>query len=205
VAPVGVDEIFLPPGSGEAFRKKHGLSGKVVLFLGRKEEYKGYHLITGTAATWDQKSIPAHFVFIGPDSEKSRVGLTDAERFNCLNLGWQDEAVKHQALDASDILCLPSKSEILPVSILEAWQLGKPVLAGNIANLRWLVENAGGGWITDFTADAVREKIRFALSHPAEARAAGERGAAAVREKYRNQTVIDTLEELYKSFFLNCH
>jgi glycosyltransferase involved in cell wall biosynthesis len=66
----GVD--FCDSGDGESFRKKHGISGPMVLFLGRKTREKGVERLLKAWPTVAEKFPEATIVFAGPKSDALR-------------------------------------------------------------------------------------------------------------------------------------
>jgi len=112
-------------GIGQRFRSRRGIQGPLVLFLGRRETNKGYDL---ALQAWmiAKRQIPTlNFVCIGPPGASSRpppqLGLYD--------LGFCDEATKHDALAACDCVCVPSLGESFGLVFMEAGRYGKPVIA----------------------------------------------------------------------------
>ena len=78
--------------------------------------------------------------------------------------GWQPNAEVRAALRASRALLLPSFAEGLPVVIMEAFALGRPVISTYIAGIPELLD-ASCGWIVpagsvEALANAMREALR---------------------------------------------
>lgn len=119
-------------GVGSRFRQKYSLSGKIILFIGRKEEDKGYMLLRESFDQLSREIADLHLVCIGPGTG---IGGNKA----CLNLDYVDEQTKHDALAACDIFCVPSEAESFGLVYMEAGRYGKPVIARNIPVLRELL------------------------------------------------------------------
>lgn len=62
-------------------------------------------------------------------------------------LGWRSSQDIIQALDACRALVLPSFAEGLPVAIMEAFMMGRPVITTQIAGIPELVSNDTNGWL----------------------------------------------------------
>src|SRR5204863_4862742 len=114
--------------------------GPIVLFLGIRRPYKGFRLLLDAAPRVAARQPDVTFVFAGPGE---RIEPNGEERV--LDVGVVDDDDRAGWLEAADLLCLPSEAEIFPGSFLEAWSVGTPVLAGDIATLRELVRISGGG------------------------------------------------------------
>jgi glycosyltransferase involved in cell wall biosynthesis len=93
-----------------------------------------------------------------------------------VDVGPVDDIGRAAWLDASDLLCLPSDGEIFPVSILEAWSLGKPVLTSDIPSLKTVVETARGGVAVPRNAELLAQAILNLVSNPSKLRAMGSAG-----------------------------
>ena len=116
---------------------------RIFLFFGRIHDKKGWREL---CAAWTQLSASdpsfcrsAQLVFCGwpdscPDFEPTVVAL--AERFgNILFAGPQFGIERDHSMAAADIFVLPSKSEGLPMAVLEAWAAGVPSLMTRACNL----------------------------------------------------------------------
>ena len=79
----------------------------------------------------------------------------------------------------------PSYLEAYPTKLFEYQAAGLPVVASDFDVIRPFVEPDRSGILVDpQDAGAVADAVRWLLEHPAEARAMGARGQAAVRERY---------------------
>jgi hypothetical protein len=74
---------------------------------------------------------------------------------------------------------------------------GVPVVASPVGVQRDFIERSGGGFLAT-TPDEWRERIRWLLEHPSEARALGERGRAFVEQHYSLQTWVSRWVELVR-------
>lgn len=187
VPPARIDETGLGPGVGDdgdgaAFRARHGLGDRpVVLYIGRKERYKGYQALCESMERV-RRSLPAAvLVAIGtavaePDPAPAAAAPLD--------LGTVDDREKADALAACDVLCLPSAGESFGIVYVEAWQYGKPVVVGPSPASRDLVEHGVTGLHVDQRSEEIEAALVSLLRHPAEARAMGARGRALQHERY---------------------
>jgi glycosyltransferase involved in cell wall biosynthesis len=102
---------------------------------------------------------------------------------------------------AARAVVLPSLAEGLPVVIMEAFALGRPVVSTWIAGIPELVEPGTSGWLVpagsvDALADALREVIRA----PERAlEAMGRAGAARVARAHDARQEARTLAALFAS------
>lgn len=129
-APVGRASHGTPP---EAF---------LVVGVGRLVPRKGFDTLIRALASVDQ----AHLWLVGEGGEEARLralarelGIAERVRF----LGWQDQPAPFLA--AADAVALPSIHEPLGNGILEAWALGKPVVAAASEGPSWVVADGRDG------------------------------------------------------------
>jgi glycosyltransferase involved in cell wall biosynthesis len=121
---VGIgSEIPLRP-QAERFRQKYGITGPFALYVGRIDQNKGCKELFSFFLSGLQ-ALPKglQLVLIG----KEILPIPDHPRIR--HLGFLDDQDKFDALAGSDLLLMPSYYESLSMVALEAWALGKPVLA----------------------------------------------------------------------------
>jgi len=181
---VGVPVTPLPQEGPDVRRRHHIGDEPLVLFLGVKEPYKGYRtLIDASAQIWSE--IPqARIAFVGPRTKESIDDFASVDDVRVIEVGQIPEEEVAAWLRAATVLCLPSTSEIMPVSILEAWQARTPVVAAEWWCARDLISDQRDGLIVDARADAIGGAVVSLLKDPGAAKAMGEAGAAKVRENY---------------------
>jgi glycosyltransferase involved in cell wall biosynthesis len=83
--------------------------------------------------------------------------------------GWASEAEVRRRMIAARALVLPSLAEGLPVVLMEAMALGRPVIASRIAGVPELVEDRVSGWLVPPASPrALADALRQALAAPPE-------------------------------------
>lgn len=110
------------PADGETFRRKHGIRGDLLVYVGRVEGSKGCRELVDWARA-ARRDRPFTLALVGQNvlGVKPEPGI--------LPLGFVDDAEKDAALAAADIFVMPSAFESFSISSLEAWQRGVPVVA----------------------------------------------------------------------------
>jgi glycosyltransferase involved in cell wall biosynthesis len=177
-------------------------SAFVVMFLGRKEKNKK---ISTLLASWEELQrrgyTSVYLLLVGPDTpyaEKSLMKHVSSKRF--LNLGSVDEATKITALNACDCLVLPSRSESFGIVFLEAWVVGKPVIAARSEATAELISPDQNGEL--FEVGAVNElvdKLEFLISNPIQGIAMGAKGRSKVLANFTVQVMSAKIARLYDS------
>ena len=141
----------LPPKG--AFKSKFGIpeEKKIILYLGRIHKIKGIDFLIKAYAYLinDMHYKEVLLVIAGPDdgylkeakSLASALGISKHVLFTGPLYG-QD---KLEAYVDSDVVVLPSRYETFPMTILEAYACGKPVIASKVGGLEDLIINGETG------------------------------------------------------------
>jgi len=121
---VGVGSNVPQRASGARFRQKFGIEERFIIYVGRIDENKGCKELFSYFQQY-AAALPLGFslVLVG----RSILPVPDNPRIR--HLGFLDEADKFDAMAAADLLVMPSYFESLSMVALEAWGMGKPVLA----------------------------------------------------------------------------
>lgn len=169
----------------------------LILFLGRINQAKGVAFVLEAAPiVWG--SVPnAHFLFVGPFERGSKALFDARPDRRIVAAGAVDLERKTGALQACDLLCLPSVNESLGGVYLEAWAFGKPVIGADIPPFCELTEGGQGGLAVAPSAAGVAQGILRLLQHPDQAAALGRWGRARVASRYNWDVIAAAVEAGY--------
>ena len=121
---VGVGSDIPARSDGERFRRKHNVRKPFAIYVGRIDENKGckelFDFFLRYANTFPRG---LDLVLIG----SAIMPIPQHPRIH--HLGFLPDEDKFDAIAASDLLIMPSYFESLSMVALEAWALGRPVLA----------------------------------------------------------------------------
>ncbi len=180
------------------------LEGKrVVLFLGRLHPKKGLSLLLDAWAAEAQKFPEAHLVLAGPNdadtAQRLQGKIASANIANAVTFtGMLRQEMKWSALAAAEAFVLPSFSEGLSMSVLEALGAGLPVIVTRNCNMPE-VQEQGAGWEIAAEPFALQAALRAMLSQtPEQNRAMGRRGADLVAQRYSSDRVAMAMGEVYR-------
>lgn len=156
------EDIVLPPVPASAR----------LVCIGRLSPQKGQLLLIEAAARLAARSVPFELVLAGDGPMRSELealirhhGLEQRVRIT----GWISSTDVRKEILAARAMVLPSFAEGLPVVIMEAMALQRPVLSTYVAGIPELVRPGETGWL--FPAGSVDELARAmeeCLSAPAE-------------------------------------
>lgn len=180
------------------------LRGKrIVLFLGRIHFKKGLDILIESWAVVAKQWPEAQLVLAGPDFEgtRAKVEALVAERGlgeRVLFTGMLRDELKWSALAAAHCFVLPSYSEGLSVSTLEAMGVGLPVIITEQCNLPD-VARVEAGWTIKSNADELALALSECLGNsPAINQQIGARGRLLIQEKYNWSSVARQMSEVYR-------
>ena len=167
-----------------------------VLFVGRRERYKGYHALRAAAPlVWSERP-GAHFVSIGQAAWNAFLdrGLRDSR---WIDRGIVTEDKKAEAYARASIFAMPSEHETFGFTYLEAWSAGLPVIAGDIAPLREVVREGVDGLHVRNEPRAIADAILELIRDPERARRMGAAGRERVSREFSWPAVAQRTEIAY--------
>ncbi len=144
-----------------------------VLFVARKERYKGYDALRAAAPLVWRVRPDARFVLIGQARFLAPRPLADP-RWD--ERGVVTETAKAEAYARCTLFCMPSEHETFGLSYLEAWLAGKPVIAGDIPPVREIVREGIDGLHATNEPGAIARAILALLADPERAGRMGASG-----------------------------
>lgn len=167
-----------------------------ILFVGRKERYKGYHALRAAAPLVWAERPDARFVAIGQRAWHDRLdrGMNDPR---WVELGVVDERAKAEAYRRATVLAMPSDHETFGHTYLEAWSMGRPVIAGDIPPLREVVREGIDGLHAANEPRAVARAVLRILADPLAARRMGEAGRQRLLERFTWPVIAARTERVY--------
>lgn len=176
----GIDatRFLVPAGTREAVRRRLGLEGVVIAYIGRVEPHKNVGELAKAAVRMHDKAVSLLVVGDGDDLWKVRnlaAPLKKKARFT--GFVPYDEVPGYFA--AADIVVYPSLYEPLGNVVLEAMAAGRPIVASRVDGIPEVFVN-GAGFMTEPTADALEERLHELVDDPFLRRSMGEKGRASV-------------------------
>jgi glycosyltransferase involved in cell wall biosynthesis len=114
--------------------------------------------------------------------------------------GWANAETVRREILSSRAAVLPSFAEGLPVALVEAMALGRPVLSTYVAGIPELVVSGSSGWLVPAGAkEELKEAICACLDTPVDVlREMGRAARSRVMERHDEATEIDRLAALFE-------
>ena len=170
--------------------------------VGRLCEQKGQLLLVQAAAKLIGQGVPFKLVLAGDGEMREEIeasiahlGIGDHVRIT----GWISSDQVRDELLAARALVLPSFAEGLPVVVMEAMALGRPVVSTFIAGIPELVRNASEGWLVPAgDVDALVEAMRACLdASPEQLLQLGRSAHARVLQRHQVDVEAARLKQLF--------
>jgi len=198
ICPLGIDvNSFIPKKSVRVVREEFGISisDTMIIYVGRLAKVKGVVYLLKAARHLCNRSKNIKFLIVGDGPLRS--SLEKFSNNQTIFAGWRNDVA--DLLNASDALVLPSLSEGLPMSMLEAYAIGKPVIATNVGAIEDVVINGETGLLVQ-PGDwkKLADALWYLIENQNMRRKMGMKGKDHVMKYYRwERHVIDEYERIY--------
>jgi len=191
---------------GDEFEKPAGpipADSKTFTCVGRFSAQKGQLLLIDAFADLVAAGADARLVLAGDGELRGAIEARIAARGvgeRVTITGWIGAERVRELLQESRAMVLPSFAEGLPVVIMEAFALGRPVVTTFVAGIPELVEPGRSGWLVPAGAQApLVAALREALDAPtAQLESMGRHGRTRVLAEHGTAAQVDILESLLR-------
>lgn len=184
--------IPIPPQyEASAFRARHGLDGRYILYAGRREGLKGWDgLLEQLGRIWNRSELPFSLVTTGVGA----VDVPPSLHGRVIDVGRLPDEEMPGAFAGADAYLQPSAMESFSRTVLEAWLAGTLVIANAAsAVVSWHCRRSGAG-LTYRDEAELQACLEFVAAHPGEARRLAAPGRDYVLSHYTWPAVLETVE-----------
>lgn len=171
----------------------------VVGNIGSLYPVKGQIYLIKAAKIVLQKIPNVKFIIVGAGQLENRLkeeakNLNIADRV--LLLGFREDT--HELLKVMDIFVLPSLSEAMPLSLIEAMACSLPSIASNVGGIAEVIDDGLTGFIVP-PADpgTLADRITYLLKNSQSASKIGNRALQKVKANFDLQTMINNYSKIY--------
>lgn len=160
---------------------------------------KGHRYFIEAASRVASAESNVHFVLVGEgmlrtEIEKQAASLGIADRVHLL--GHRADAAT--LVSAFDLAVLASLHEGLPNAVMEAMAYGVPVVATSVGGTTELITDGETGYLVEpANAEALAERILFALRNKRESAEMARRGQEKIMEDFGMSKMVDSVEQVY--------
>ena len=187
------------PGDAARFRSRFANpDDPLILFVGQMYEYKGIAELLAAADMLHARGVRANLAYIGPPTPFSQRFFGRQSRPWLRVLGPVSAQEKWDALEASTVVCLPSRNEAFGRIYVEAWTVGKPVIGGRIPAVADVVTDEKTGLlVAPGSATELSQALERLLTNPALAAQLGAQGQRDVQARFNWPQVVARVESAY--------
>lgn len=175
--------------------------GRLIVAAGRLSPEKGHRFLVEAIPAVVASYGSATFLFCGEGVCREELAARAAElgvARHCRFLGFRKDM--DRIYRAMDLLALPSLTEGLPNVVLEAFAVGRAVVATRVGGVPELVEDGvSGRLVAPSDPEALAAAIRDCLADAERLRGMGERGYERVRGEFSFEGQARQLREIYDS------
>jgi glycosyltransferase involved in cell wall biosynthesis len=172
-----------------------------ILYVGKLEARKGYDTLLAAAPIVLKEFPRAEFCFAGhgeveaAQTQAKALGIASSVRL----LGWTSGKELERVYEETDVFCLPSHNEGVPMAMLEAMSHAVPVVCtpvGGVPDV--IVDGSNGLFVTPGSADSVADGILRLLRNRDVAEAMGRLGQKTVQATCGLDAVAAQMAAIYR-------
>ena len=177
-----------------------------IAIVGRLAPIKNHDLFLKCASVIHEKTVKKVVYFIVGGGEEftsieEKVNALKAKGIDIRMTSWIKDINTFNA--GMDILCLTSKNEGTPVSLIEAQAAGIPFVSTKVGGIKDIVSENNTGYLVDLNdSDAFIEKLLHLIENENKRQEMSQKGWSFVQEKFQYKTLIAKTDSYYK-FLLN--
>jgi len=204
VVPNGIDTGRFGQVAEDAcgIKAELGIPGasQIVGTVGRLAEIKRQDLLIHAFARLREMVPAAHLLLVGEGPERQslealakELSVADSVHF----AGYRED--RERLLHIMDVFVLPSRSEGMPLSVLEAWAAGVPVLASRVGGLPELIDDGRTGrLVAGDDPHRWAQAIATLIADSAPTRDMTAAAKAVVEEQFSRSAMVQAYEQRYR-------
>ena len=189
----------------EHTRNSYALEGSdiAVAIIGRLVAIKNHQMFLDIIEKVNQKTRKKVVYFIVGDGEESdniqeSIKPLKEKGMDIRMTSWIKDIATFNA--GMDIICLTSKNEGTPVSLIEAQAAGIPIIATNVGGIKDIILEDKTGYIVNTDdIDGFAEKLWELIENENKRQEMSQNGWTFVKDKFQYTKLISNMDEYYKS------
>jgi len=188
----GVDTEFFSPGSKKQSRKSLDLptEATIFLFVGRLHPSKGINELLEVA----RQCPELMFLFVGSGMR------VPVHPDNCKFVGEKIPEEVRTWMNAADCLLLPTHTEAVPTSVMEAFACGIPAITTDVGGCPEIVEDGKNGLLVPVgNIKALYDAVVWMHNNMESRIEMGKRGRITVLERYDHRKLIEQMINVHRS------
>lgn len=180
--------------------KKDFVDKRSILYLGRDDiYYKGLDLLF---QSFERVNMNAELIIAGPFEDNIKDNLLKMVEKNKNSIKFIGPVYKKDKKDAflnADFFVHTSRSEGMPISVLEACSYGKPVIVTPAASLNDMIQKYDAGLVAELSVEDIAEKIKIAVNmKPKEIIRKSKNAKHMIRKEFQWKDISDQSIKIYE-------
>ncbi|MGR3174885.1 MAG: glycosyltransferase [Candidatus Scalindua sp.] len=176
----------------------------IICTIAHMEEHKGIKYLLESASLLLQSRNDISFLLVGEGALKEELKILSTDlkiEKNVIFTGERSDIP--EILSLTDIFVLPSLREGMPLSILEAMDCGKPIIATNVGGVPEIVKDGVNGiLVSPKDPEALYSAMNELLDDRKRQEKMGRNGKRVCNESFSSKTMVGKIEDLY-DFLIN--
>jgi len=198
---IDLDRVHVTRRPGE-LRADLGLppNAPVVGTMGRLVSVKALNVFLSAARVISDRRPDVNFVIAGsgPLESALKMQARNLNLQNVLFLGHRDDS--YDVLSLMDVFVLPSMNEGIPMVLLEALALARPVVASHVGGIPDIIEHDTSGLLSEpGNAHDVAQSCLSLLDDRGGAQRLGMNGRTRVEERFSADVMASTVADVYRT------
>lgn len=175
--------------------------------IGRLSPEKGYDLLIDAFAELVAEGYDLYMVILGEGAERTALEKRAAEQGvgkRLLLPGYISEASHYLTL--FKIFSMPSRTEGLPMVLLEAMAAGTPILATRVGGIARVLDDGRAGLLVEpGNQKGLKSALRSVLEEPTNIQDRVEKAKQRVLQKYSSRTMACRYQDIYRAVCAENH
>ncbi|MDY6761751.1 MAG: glycosyltransferase family 4 protein, partial [Candidatus Nanohaloarchaea archaeon] len=191
--PNGVDTEFYRPVDTAELEEKYNLKENVVVAVSRLVEYKGHGVLVEAVNGMEDTSLV--IAGDGPYRDELEQKADEDVHF----AGFVDEEELPSYYSLGDVFALPTFGEGMPLSILEAFACGTPVVSTRVGAIPDVVDEDVGRLVAPRDLDALQAALEDLFSDTERLEELGEECRRRAEDEYSWDSVVEKTLDMYRN------
>ncbi len=189
----------------ESFDRFKNKRGKyfTMLWVGRVDPIKGLSILKDATQKFFSKYPKTRLILVGDKDTLKKIFSNEKTSRHYVLLGQQRGVDLMKVYKSADLFVLPSLSEGMPLTVLEAYAAKLPVLATNVGDIPHMIKNGSSGFlVTPNSVPALLGGMQksYNLYTKKKLKSLGLKGYRTVKESYTWERAVDETIRLYESY-----
>jgi glycosyltransferase involved in cell wall biosynthesis len=167
--------------------------------VGTLDDGKGWDITADAVRSLHEQGHPVRYLIAGSGARVAEAAEWCRQNPQIATYLGHNPRPMIEVFPLLDALSIPSKSEGLPMAVLEAFSLGIPVVATRVGGLPEAIEDTRNGFLVERRSDAVADALRLLIMDSARHSAMSQAARKSHRERYSASAMGEAYDRLYRA------